>query len=111
MTKVKKQKNRRPIHAGEILLQEFLTPLEVSQTDLAKAIGVSFQKVNEIVQQKRDITADTALRFAKFFGTTPNYWLKMRMANDLYKSRLKLRLEIDAIRPLASPKVSLDLLS
>ena len=111
MSKIKKEKNRRPIHAGETLLQDFLTPLGVTQSELARAIGVSFQKVNEIVQQKRDITADTALRFSKFFGTTPSYWLKMRMANDLYKSRLKLRLEIDAIRPLASPKASLDLLS
>ena len=102
MSKAKKQKNRRPIHAGETLLQDFLIPLDVSQTDLAKGVGVSFQKINEIVQQKRDITADTALRFAKFFGTTPNYWLKMRMANDLYKARLKLQGELDEIRPLGS---------
>ncbi len=84
-----------PIHPGEVLLREFLEPMELSQTRLAKGIGVSPRRVNEIVLEKRRITADTALRFAKYFGMSADFWLGLQMDFDLdtEKDRLGDRLE------------------
>ena len=88
-------KKLSPIHPGEVLLHEFLEPMELSQTRLAKGIGVSPRRVNEIVLEKRRITADTALRFAKFFGMSADFWLGLQMDFDLdtEKDRLGDRLE------------------
>lgn len=77
-------KNRAPTHPGEILLEEFLKPLEMSQVELADRIGVSFPRVNEIVKGKRGITPDTALRLSKLFETTPEFWLNLQLACDLW---------------------------
>jgi addiction module HigA family antidote len=84
-----------PIHPGEILLEEYLKPLELSQYRLAKDITVSARRVNEIVHGKRAITADTALRLARFFGTSDRFWLNLQTRYDLEveKERLKGRLE------------------
>ena len=68
-------KNRPPIHPGAILLKDFLTPLGLTQTELAQGIRVSFPCVNEIVNGKRGITTDTALRLSRLFRTTPRFWL------------------------------------
>ena len=73
-----KPKKIKPIHPGEILMEEFLTPLNISQYRLAKDIGVSPIRINEIVHGKRAVTADTALRLAKYFGTTPHFWLNLQ---------------------------------
>ena len=88
-------KKLSPIHPGEVLLREFLEPMELSQTRLAKGIGVSPRRVNEIVLEKRRITADTALRFAKYFGMSADFWLGLQMDYDLdtEKDRLGDRLE------------------
>ncbi len=88
-------KKLSPIHPGEVLLLEFLEPMELSQTRLAKGIGVSPRRVNEIVLEKRRITADTALRFAKYFGMSADFWLGLQMDYDLdtEKDRLGDRLE------------------
>jgi len=88
-------KKLSPIHPGEVLLHEFLEPMELSQTRLAKGIGVSPRRVNEIVLEKRRITADTALRFAKYFGMSADFWLGLQMDYDLdtEKDRLGDRLE------------------
>ena len=72
-----------PIHPGEILLEEFLNPIGVSQNKLAVNIGVPARRINEIVHGKRRITADTALRLAKYFRMTPQFWLGLQMDYDL----------------------------
>ena len=84
-----------PIHPGEILLEDFLLPLGMSQYRLAKGLSVPPRRVNEIVLGKRAITADTALRLARFFGTSDRFWLNLQTAYDLdvEKDRLAGRLE------------------
>ncbi len=77
------KKSLPPIHPGEVLLHEFLEPMELSQTKLAKGIGVSPRRVNEIVLEKRRITADTALRLARFFNMSADFWLGLQMDFDL----------------------------
>lgn len=72
-----------PIHPGEILFEEFLEPLKLSQNALAKGINVPPRRVNEIVNKKRSVTADTALRLSLFFKTTPDYWLRLQSKYDL----------------------------
>ncbi len=72
-----------PIHPGEILYEEFLEPLKLSQNAVAKAINVSARRINEIVNGKRAVTADTALRLSLFFGTTPDFWLHLQSKYDL----------------------------
>jgi addiction module HigA family antidote len=72
-----------PIHPGEVLLEEFLKPLELSQNRLALCLGVPPRRINEIVLGKRRVTADTALRLARYFGTTPQFWLGLQAEYDL----------------------------
>jgi len=86
-----------PIHPGEILMEEFLEPLGISQYRLAKDISVPPPRINEIVHGKRSITADTALRLARFFGTTDRFWLNLQVRYDLEveKDRLVDVLERD----------------
>ena len=72
-----------PIHPGEILMEEFLEPLGISQYRLAKNINVPSRRINEIVHGKRSITADTALRFGRFFGISPQFWLNLQTRYDL----------------------------
>jgi addiction module HigA family antidote len=75
-----------PIHPGEFLLEDFMKPLGVTQYRLAKDIGVTPVRIGEIVHGKRGITADTALRLARYFGTKPGYWLKLQMQYDLERA-------------------------
>ena len=91
-----------PIHPGEILLEEFLTPLGVSQYRLAKETSVPPRRINEIVHGVRAISADTALRLARYFGTTERFWLNLQADYDLEveKDRLGRRLERE-VRVLA----------
>jgi len=79
-----------PIHPGEILMEEFLEPLGLSQYRLAKDISVPPRRINEIVHGKRSITADTALRLARFFGTTERFWLNLQVRYDLEVERDRL---------------------
>jgi len=76
-------KKLAPIHPGEVLFLEFLEPMEMSQTRLARDIGVSPRRINEIVLKKRRITADTALRLGKYFKVSPDFWLGLQMDFDL----------------------------
>ena len=89
------RKRLAPIHPGEILLEEFLEPLGISQYRLAKDISVPPRRVNEIVHGKRTITANTALRLARYFGTSERFWLNMQTRFDLEieRDRLGARLE------------------
>ena len=75
------------IHPGEILLEEFLKPLEITQYRIAKDICVPARRINEIVHGDRGISADTALRFAKYFGTTPEFWIHLQSHYDLLVER------------------------
>lgn len=72
-----------PVHPGEILLEEFLKPMEISQNKLGRELGVSPRRVNEIVNGKRSVTADTALRLSIFFGNSASFWLGLQMDYDL----------------------------
>lgn len=88
-----------PIHPGEVLLEEFLEPLEISQYRLAKDISVPARRINEIVHGKRSVTADTALRLARYFGTSDRFWLNLQASYDLdvQRDRLGSRLEVEVL--------------
>jgi len=88
-------KKLAPVHPGEILLEEFLLPMELSQNALARGLGVPPRRINEIVHGTRRVTADTALRLARFFGTSPQFWLGLQTDYELQieSDRLKGRLE------------------
>ncbi len=84
------RKAHAPVHPGEILLEEFLEPMEVSQYRLAKDISVPPRRINEIVHGKRAITADTALRLARYFGTTERFWMNLQTRYDLEVEQQRL---------------------
>jgi addiction module HigA family antidote len=94
-----------PVHPGEILLEEFLKPMGISQYRLAKDIGVHPRRINEIVHGERSITADTALRLSRYFGLSERFWLNLQSRYDLevQKDRLKGRLEQEVKVLAASP--------
>jgi antitoxin HigA-1 len=77
------KKKLHPVHPGEILIEEFLKPMGLSQNKLSLNIGVSARRINEIVLEKRKITADTALRLARFFGTSSEFWIGLQSQYDL----------------------------
>jgi addiction module HigA family antidote len=92
-----------PIHPGEVLREEFLEPLDVTQYRLAKSIDVPPRRINEIVLGKRGITADTALRLARFFGTSARFWMNLQAHYDLEIEKERLGDILDhEIQPLAS---------
>jgi len=91
------------IHPGEILLEEFLLPFEISQNALARQINVPPRRINEIVHGKRRITADTALRLAKFFGTSDRFWLNLQGRYDLELHGEALQDILEGITPLTTP--------
>lgn len=90
------------IHPGEVLLEEFIAPMEISQNALARAIAVPPRRVNEIVLGKRAITADTALRLARYFGTSEQFWMGLQADFDLEEARRQLGRKIDAIERAAA---------
>lgn len=90
-----------PIHPGEVLMEDFIKGFEITQNRLAVAIGVPPRRINEIVHGKRRITADTALRLARYFGTSPEFWLNLQSHYDLRIERRNLA-AIEAIEPLHS---------
>jgi len=90
------------VHPGEILLEEFLKPLDLSQNALARAIDVPPRRINEIVLGKRGITADTAVRLARAFGTTERFWLGLQADYDLEQAQLKLGRRLDRIPRVAA---------
>jgi len=84
-----------PLHPGEVLLEEFLKPMNISQNQLGRSLGVSARRINEIIHGKRSVTADTALRLARHFGNSPQFWLGLQMDYDLdvEMDRLSARIE------------------
>jgi addiction module HigA family antidote len=96
------KKKLSPIHPGEVLLEEFIKPMNLSQNRLAIDIGVDARRINEIVLGKRAITADTALRLSRFFGNSPQFWLGLQTQYDLDVAEDHLGKRLDReVRPLA----------
>jgi addiction module HigA family antidote len=91
-----------PIHPGEVLMEDYLEPLGITQHRLAIAIGVPPRRINEIVHGKRRITADTALRMARYFGTSERFWMNLQGRYDLEVERDRLVDTLDEITPLKS---------
>ncbi len=90
------------IHPGEILLEEFLKPLGISQNRLARAMAVPPRRINEIVHGKRAVTADTAIRLARALGTSEPFWMGLQADFDLEEARQSARKELDKIEPVAA---------
>ncbi len=87
--------HRVPTHPGEMLLEEFLQPMEITQRELAEAIAVPYQRVNEIVNGRRGVTPSTALRLAQYFGTSTEFWMNCQLRWDLYHAQ---RAEADVLK-------------
>ncbi|MGD9732329.1 MAG: HigA family addiction module antitoxin [Desulfamplus sp.] len=98
--------NREPTHPGEMLLEEFLTPMQITQRELAKKINVSYQRINELVNKKRGVTPSLALRLSKFFGMSADFWLNLQIRWDLYKAQKEDKAELDAINAFHQIKLT-----
>ncbi len=93
--------HRPPTHPGEMLREEFLEPLGLTQQRLAELLFVSYPRINELVNSKRSVTPDTALRLSKLFSTTPDFWLNGQLAWDLYHAANAIpRTDLERIKPL-----------
>ncbi len=90
---------REPTHPGEMLRSEFLLPMGMTQRELADAIGVPYQRVNEIVRGRRGVTPSTALRLSKFFGISAGFWLNLQLRWDLYHAQRREAEQLEAIHP------------
>lgn len=93
--------HRAPTHPGEMLVEEFLRPMGLTQRDLADGIRVPYQRVNELVKGRRGVTPSTALRLAKFFGMSPDFWLNLQLRWDLYHAEAE---EAGALRKIKHVK-------
>jgi len=94
--------SRAPTHPGEMLLEEFLVPMGITQRELANAIHVPYQRVNDLVNGRRGVTTGTALRLAKFFGNTPDFWLNLQLRWELYFAQQAEIKIVDTIQPYVS---------
>jgi antitoxin HigA-1 len=92
--------HRAPTHPGEMLKEEFLLPLGITQQSLADAMQVPFQRLNEIVRQRRGVSPSTALRLAKVLGTSPELWLNLQQRWDLYHALEHEQAELETLKPL-----------
>jgi len=92
--------HREPTHPGDMLLEEFLKPMGLSQQYLAREIHVPYQRVNELVNRRRGITPSTALRLARFFGNSPSFWLSLQLRWDLYHAEAAEAAALKKIRPI-----------
>jgi addiction module HigA family antidote len=91
--------HRMPVHPGEMLSEEFLIPMGLSQKALAEAILMPYQRISEIVNGRRGITPGTALRLAKFFGVSPDFWMNLQLRWDLYHARKSENNTLKSIQP------------
>lgn len=89
--------HREPTHPGEMLAEEFLRPMHITQRELADAIHVPYQRVNELINRKRGVTPSTALRLAKFFGVSADFWLNMQVRWDLFRAQEMEKADLDTI--------------
>ncbi|MBL0381312.1 MAG: HigA family addiction module antidote protein [Desulfofustis sp. PB-SRB1] len=95
-------KFREPIHPGEMLMEEFLEPMQITQRELSNAIHVPYQRINEIINGRRGITPSTALRLARYFGMSEDFWMNMQLRWDLYRARKSEEKELRTIKPYSS---------
>jgi len=95
--------NRTPTHPGEMLLEEFLNPMGLTQRALADAIHVPYQRVNDLINGRRGVTPNTALRLAKFFGNTPSFWMNLQLRWDLYFAQKEDQQVIESIQTHHQP--------
>jgi addiction module HigA family antidote len=91
--------HREPTHPGEMLQEEFLLPMGLTQRELAKAIHVPYQRINEIVNRRRGMTPSTALRLEKFFGMSASFWMNLQLRWDLYRAELDEKRVLETIKP------------
>ncbi len=98
--------NREPTHPGEMLLEEFLIPMGMTQKELAKAIHVPYQRVNEIVNRRRGVTPSTALRLAKLFEMSEDFWVNLQLRWDLYKIKKAEADELKTIKPIIRQNIA-----
>ena len=91
--------DRAPTHPGEMLKEEFLIPMDLTQRDLANGIRVPYQRVNELVNGRRGVTPSTALRLSRYLGTSADFWMNLQLRWDLYHVQEKERTELRRIRP------------
>ena len=90
--------HRAPTHPGEMLIEEFLNPIGLTQRELAQAIHVPYQRINELVNGRRGMTPSTALRLSRYFGTSPDFWMNLQLRWDLYNVSRAEKDELDAIK-------------
>lgn len=95
--------HRTPTHPGEMLLEEFLKPMEITQSELAQRIHVPYQRINELVNGKRGITPATALRLAKFFGMSAGFWMNLQLRWDLFHAQRAEAQELKRIEKMRRP--------
>jgi addiction module HigA family antidote len=93
-------KYREPTHPGEMLLEEFLKPMSISQQSLSRSIRVPYQRINEIVNKRRGITPATALRLGRYFGNTAAFWMNLQLRWDLYRAQSAEAETLQKIQPL-----------
>ncbi len=98
--------HRTPTHPGEMLMEEFLKPMELTQRELANAIHVPYQRVNELVNGKRGMTPSTALRLEKFLGMSASFWLNLQLRWDLYFAQEVEKDELEAITPYPATRAA-----
>ena len=91
--------NRKPTHPGEMLKEEFLVPMGLTQRELANGINVPYQRINELINGKRGVTPSTALRLGKYFGTTPGFWMNLQLRWDLYRAQQVEARQLEKIEP------------
>lgn len=96
--------HREPTHPGEMLREEFLDPMRLSQRDLADGIRVPYQRVNELVNRRRGVTPATALRLARFLGTSAEYWMNLQLRWDLFHARRGEEKALRSIRPILTTR-------
>jgi addiction module HigA family antidote len=95
-----RQLQRRPIHPGEILREDFMPDYDLSVSGLASALGVSRQSVNELLRERRAVSSEMALRLAKLFGNSPEFWLNLQRSVDLWDARVSIEDDMRRITPL-----------
>ena len=88
-----------PVHPGEVLLEEFLKPMNLTQSELARRLGVNFRTVHDIVNCKRGISPEMAIKLSEFFGTTPQFWLNFQRDYDLWQAYRKLKKGENSLKP------------
>jgi addiction module HigA family antidote len=94
--------NRRPTHPGEMLREDFLPDYDLTVAGLAEAVGVSRQSVNELLRERRAVSPDMALRLARLFGNTPEFWLNAQRAVDLWDTAEAIKKDVSRIKPLSA---------